>query len=142
MKWIKEFEDGERIIGQLLVSGVTKGVTEKGMSYLNVTFQDKSGTIEAKKWEASDEDFLVLVPGTVVNVDGRINLYKGVNQMKIQEVRKIDDISEIDLSNFQRVSPLPLNEMKERLDKYLNSFKDKEGKILDFHGEIKGMFKR
>ncbi len=126
MKWIKEFKDGERIIGQLLVSGVTKGVTEKGMSYLNVTFQDKSGTIEAKKWEASDEDFLILVPGTVVNVDGRINLYKGVNQMKIQEVRKIDDISEIDLSNFQRVSPLPLNEMKERLDKYLNSFKDKD----------------
>ncbi len=126
MKWIKEFEDGERIIGQLLVSSVTKGVTEKGMSYLNVTFQDKSGTIEAKKWEASDEDFLILVPGTVVNVDGRINLYKGANQMKIQEVRKIDDISEIDLSNFQRVSPLPLNEMKERLDKYLNSFKDKD----------------
>ena len=126
MKWIKEFEDGERIIGQLLVSSVTKGVTEKGMSYLNVTFQDKSGTIEAKKWEASDEDFLILVPGTVVNVDGRINLYKGANQMKIQEVRKIDDISEIDLSNFQRVSPLPLSEMKERLDKYLNSFKDKD----------------
>lgn len=126
MKWIKEFEDGERIIGQLLVVGVNKGVTEKGMNYLNVTFQDKSGTIEAKKWEASDEDILVLVPGTVVNVDGRINLYKGVNQMKIQEVRKIDDISEIDLSNFQRVSPLPLKEMKERLDKYLNSFKDKD----------------
>ena len=126
MKWIKEFEDGERIIGQLLVVGVNKGVTEKGMNYLNVTFQDKSGTIEAKKWEASDEDILVLVPGTVVSVDGRINLYKGVNQMKIQEVRKIDDISEIDLSNFQRVSPLPLKEMKERLDKYLNSFKDKD----------------
>lgn len=126
MKWIKEFEDGERVIGQLLVSSVTKGVTEKGMSYLNVTFQDKSGTIEAKKWEASDEDFLILVPGTVVNVDGRINLYKGANQMKIQEISKINDISEIDLSNFQRVSPLPLNEMKERLDKYLNSFKDKD----------------
>ena len=44
MKWIKEFQDGERIIGQLLVVSATKGVTEKGMNYLNVTFQDRSGT--------------------------------------------------------------------------------------------------
>ena len=83
MKWIKDFEDGDRIIGQLLVTGATKGVTEKGMNYLNITFQDKSGTIEAKKWEATDDDLAILIPGTVVMVDGRVNLYKGVNQMKV-----------------------------------------------------------
>ena len=126
MKWIKEFEDGERIIGQLLVVSATKGVTEKGMNYLNVTFQDKSGTLEAKKWDATDEDLLILVPGTVVNVDGRINLYKGVNQMKIGEVSKVENLSDIDLSNFQRVSPLPLDNMKKKLDAYLNSFTDKD----------------
>ncbi len=126
MKFIKEFIDGDRVIGQLLVTSANKGVTEKGMNYINVTFQDKSGSIEAKKWEASDEDLTILVPGTVVMVDGRINLYKGVNQMKIQAVSKIDDISEIDFSNFQRVSPLPLDDMKKRLDAYLNSFKDKD----------------
>ena len=126
MKWIKDFQDGDRIIGQLLVTSVTKGVTEKGMSYLNVTFQDKSGTIEAKKWEASDEDIAILVPGTVVNVDGRINLYKNANQMKIQEVSKVSSLEDIDLSNFQRVSPLPLADMKKKLDAYLNSFSDKD----------------
>jgi len=126
MKWIKDFQDGDRIIGQLLVTSVTKGVTEKGMSYLNVTFQDKSGTIEAKKWEASDEDISILVPGTVVNVDGRINLYKNANQMKIQEVSKVSSLEDIDLSNFQRVSPLPLEDMKKKLDAYLNSFSDKD----------------
>lgn len=126
MKFIKEFNDGDRVIGQLLVTSANKGITEKGMNYINVTFQDKSGSIEAKKWEASDEDLTILVPGTVVMVDGRVNLYKGVNQMKIQAVSKIDDISEIDFSNFQRVSPLPLEDMKKRLDAYLNSFKDKD----------------
>ena len=126
MKWIKEFEDGDHIIGQLLVTSANKGVTEKGMAYLNVTFQDKSGTIEAKKWEASDEDLAILVPGTVVMVDGRINLYKGVNQMKIQEVAKIKRVEDIHLENFQRVSPIPLEDMKKRLDWYLNSFTDKD----------------
>lgn len=126
MKWIKEFVDGERIIAQLLVTAVSKGVTDKGGSYLNVTFQDKSGTIEGKKWDASDDDFLVLVPGHIVNVDARVNLYKGVNQLKVSEVSKIDDISSIDLSNYQRVSPQPLDLMKKKLDAYLNSFSDKD----------------
>ncbi len=126
MKWIKDFVDGDRIIGQLLVTSASKGVTEKGMAYINVTFQDKSGTIEAKKWDATDEDLSLLIPGSVVLVDARVNLYKNVNQLKIQSISKIDDISEVDLSNFQRVSPLPLSEMKQRLDTYLNSFKDKD----------------
>ena len=126
MKWIKDFVDGDRIIGQLLVTSASKGVTEKGMAYINVTFQDKSGTIEAKKWDATDEDLSLLIPGSVVLVDARVNLYKNVNQLKIQSISKIDDISEVDLSNFQRVSPLPLDEMKKRLDAYLNSFKDKD----------------
>lgn len=126
MKWIKDFVDGDRIIGQLLVTSASKGVTEKGMAYINVTFQDKSGTIEAKKWDATDEDLSLLIPGSVVLVDARVNLYKNVNQLKIQSISKIDDISEVDLSNFQRVSPLPLSEMKQRLDAYLNSFKDKD----------------
>lgn len=126
MKWVKDFVDGDHIIGQLLVTSVTKGVTDKGMSYLNVSFQDKTGSIEGKKWDASDLDARVLVPGTVVNVEGDVNLYKNANQLKIKNVLPIEDISSINLENFQRVSPLPLDEMKQRLDKYLNSFKDKD----------------
>lgn len=126
MKWVKDFVDGDHIIGQLLVTSVTKGVTDKGMSYLNVSFQDKTGSIEGKKWDASDLDARVLVPGTVVNVEGDVNLYKNANQLKIKNVLPIEDISTVNLENFQRVSPLPLDEMKQRLDKYLNSFKDKD----------------
>ena len=130
MKWIKDFEDGDRIIGQLLVTGATKGVTEKGMNYLNVTFQDKTGTIEAKKWDATDDDLLVLVPGAVVMVDARVNTYKGANQLKIGEVSKIDDLSEVNLVNFQRVSPQPLEDMKKKLEAYLNSFSDKDIELI------------
>ena len=130
MKWIKDFLDGDRIIGQLLVTGVTKGVTEKGMNYLNVTFQDKTGTIEGKKWEATDDDQTILIPGAVVMVDARVNTYKGANQLKIGEVAKIEDLSEVNLVNFQRVSPQPLEDMKKKLDTYLNSFSDKDVELI------------
>ncbi len=126
MKWIKDFIDGDHIIGQLLVVSSNKGTTDKGLSYLNVTFQDKSGTIEAKKWDASDDDLRILVPGSVVIVDGLVNLYKNQPQLKIVGVSKIERPEEVVMSNFARVSPIPLEELKARLDKYLNSFKDKD----------------
>jgi len=126
MKWIKDFVDGDHIVGQLLVISAVKGTTDKGLNYLNVTFQDKSGTIDAKKWDALDIDLQVLVPGSVVMVDGIVNLYKNQPQLKIVAVAKIDHPEEVVMSNFARVSPIPLDELKARLDKYLNSFKDKD----------------
>ena len=56
MKWVKDLVDGDHIVGQLLVVSATKGTTDKGLNYLNVTFQDKTGTIEAKKWEVSPDE--------------------------------------------------------------------------------------
>ena len=126
MKWIKDFIDGDHIVGQLLVVSSTKGTTDKGLTYLNVTFQDKTGTIEAKKWDATDEDLRVLAPGNVVVVDGLVNLYKNQPQLKIVAVSKVERPEEVVMSNFARVSPIPLEELKARLDNYLNSFKDKD----------------
>ena len=125
MKWIKDFVDSDHIVGQLLVVACTKGTTDKGLSYLNITFQDKTGSIEAKKWDASESDLKLLAPGSVVMVDGLVNLYKGQPQLKVVGVGKIDP-ADVEMSNFARVSPIPLSELKARLDKYLNSFKDKD----------------
>ena len=125
MKWIKDFVDTDHIVGQLLVVSATKGTTDKGLNYLNITFQDKSGSIEAKKWDASDEDLRVLAPGSVVLVDGIVNLYKNQPQLKVVGVSKVDK-ADVDMNNFARVSPVPLEELKAKLDKYLNSFKDKD----------------
>ena len=126
MKWIKELTDGDHVYGPLLVSASAKGTTDKGLSYLNITFQDKTGNIEAKKWDVTDEDLENVVPGAVVYVEGIVNLYKNQPQVKVTGISRVPDLSEIDLTNFQKVSPIPLDEMKKKLDMYLNSFKDKD----------------
>ena len=125
MKWVKDFVDGDHIVGQLLVTTCTKGTTDKGLSYLNVTFQDKTGTIEGKKWDASESDLKLLAPGSVVMVDALVNLYKGQPQLKVVGIGRIDP-EDVVMANLARVSPIPLEELKARLDKYLNSFKDKD----------------
>lgn len=129
MKWVKDLVDGERVSGALLVTGVNKGVTDKGQVYLNVTLQDKTGSIEAKKWEVSDEDLELFTIGNVIFVEGVVNLYKNANQLKINNATSVSP-SDVDFSNFQKVSPIPLEDMKKKLDHYLNSFKDKDVELV------------
>ena len=126
MKWIKDYVDQDKIIAKLLVTACTKGTTDKGLSYLNITFQDKTGTIEAKKWDASNEDLKLLVPGSVVMVYGLVNLYKGQPQLKVTSVERIENPNNISAADFARVSPVPKEELEAKLENYLNSFKDKD----------------
>ena len=130
MKWINELVDNDQVYGPLLVTAMTKGTTDKGSSYLNITFQDKTGSIEGKKWDVSDADMEALVPGAVVYVQGIVNIYKNQNQLKVTGVSKVTNMDEIDLTAFQRVSPIPIEEQKAKLEKYLTSFKDKDVKKI------------
>ena len=49
--------------------------------------------------------------------------------MKIVSVYKVDD-ELIDLSAFRKVSPIPLSEMEEKLERYLASFKNEDVKLI------------
>ena len=123
MKLIKDFVEGDSLLGQLLVVGCNQGATDKGKTYLNITFQDKSGSIEAKKWDATNEDLKLLVPGSVVLVEGNVNLYQNRLQLKVKSVEKCERYN---MADFERVSPVSIEELEAKLNSYLNSFKDKD----------------
>ena len=42
---IKDFKDSEKFNGNLMINNFSKGVSNNGQPYLNITFQDSSGTI-------------------------------------------------------------------------------------------------
>ena len=47
MKFVNEYIEGEKLIGiELLVVNVSKGVSNAGSPYLNISLQDKTGPIE------------------------------------------------------------------------------------------------
>ena len=130
MKWIKDYVDGDRILGELLISNIAKCVTDKGQVYLNISLQDKTGNIDAKKWDASEEDIATLRVGKIVDVDGIVNTYKNALQMKINHIEVVEDISKLNLQNFQKVSPIPQEVLIEKLNKFLDSFTDKDVELV------------
>lgn len=125
MKTIAELTDGLHFFGQLLVCACSKGVTSQSKKYLTITFQDATGTIEAKRWDPNEGEEDIFLPGNIVQVDAEVISYKDHLQMKVLSGEKIP-ADNIDFSRFVPSSPIPQAELEAKLDAYLDSLSNPE----------------
>lgn len=129
VEWIKDLKDGQHVHDEFIVANVNKCTSDKGKIYLNIILQDKTGSISAKKWEVTDHDLSIVRPGKVLAVEGEVNSYKGILQFKVLNVEEtINEL--VDISNFKKVSPIPLKELEERLAKHIASLKDPDVALI------------
>lgn len=116
---IKDLKENTRIKEAFLISNATKGVSTAGLPYLNITLQDASGTIEAKKWDVNDADYALFVTGNIVEVTGDVLSYRNMLQIKlISGLPKSMD--EIDVSRFVSAAPVAPDVLWTRFGAYLD----------------------
>lgn len=120
MSLIKEaITNGGRFVGNLLIKTSTRGVTNNGLPYYTVVFQDISGVLEAKKWDATAEDDIILTPGKVVYVEGEVINYKGKPQMKILNLLSIPQ-NTIDMREYIVSCPMSDDQLKKEVYGYID----------------------
>lgn len=129
MKLIIDFKENDKIKQNFLISNVTKALTTKGANYFNLTLQDSSGSIEAKKWEINDGDELIFQVGNIVNVEGDILSYRGILQFRISNGTIVDD-KDIDYTQFISSSPVSRDELQKELFSYIEKINNKDIKII------------
>ena len=126
---INEFLEGDEIFEQLLVTNVVKGSSNNGQPYLNITLQDKTGTIEGKVWSATPYDNDTYQIGKVVKVRASVNLYKDKLQLKILDGEALD-MDKVDVTKFAISAPIPQDELVLELNKLINKVQDSDYKRL------------
>lgn len=104
-----------------------KGSTNSGVPYYNLTFQDASGQIEARKWEVALGDDDVFVVGQVINAEADVVKYKNTFQLKVLKGSKLDE-EDIIITNFIPSAPVPQSVLSKKLLGYLAEIQDKEVK--------------
>lgn len=131
-KTIKELVDGDKLSITVLLSTINKGVTNKGAPYLSIALQDKTGTMDAKYWNVTEEQLALYKPGMVGEVSGDVLSHNKQLQFRIVSIRVLDR-STVDLSEFVQASPIPRAQLKEEI---LNIVKDIQNeaiaKIVDY----------
>ena len=114
IKDVKDFIDRECHIDLAIVVSVTEGKSSKGSKYLSLVLQDSTGTIDAKKWDASPSDEVLLGVKKVVALDGYPLMYNG-NQLQY----KINDYEPVYTYNEEKNLRI---DAKKMIKKYPNDY--------------------
>lgn len=132
MRSVKDLmeEDALGAIDQLfLVKSCDQGASKDGRLYLNLVLADRTGTIDAKKWEVNKKDLEILIAGTVVRIKGTVINYRTKNQIKVSWVESVDPNS-YDKALFIPTAPVDIETLKKEVIDLVNSIEDPEIKAV------------
>lgn len=133
VKGIVYYDVGQQVDVYLFIKSSTKGIASNGKPFLTIIFQDKSGEIEAKLWDATPEDEANYSAQKMVRLAGEINSYRGRNQLKIRNIRPVTDLDGVTISDFLEVAPVPQDEMSSKITQYIFEMKNSKLQRITRH---------
>jgi 3'-5' exoribonuclease len=86
-----------------------------GNLYLQVDLSDRSGSIQARLWNASEDDYRGFENGDYVHVDGMTQLFQGNIQLIATRIRRARP-DEVDESDFLALQSDDVRRMRSRLE--------------------------
>ena len=126
---IKDLIERGNASGVYLIKDVNKGITTNGLNYLSFVLQDKSGVIDAKKWDVTAEDINKSEKGKIVRIDGEVTKFKDKLQIRIAEIYEVDP-EDNDLSSLLMLGSIEFNTLIEDFNYYKNSIKNDDCKFI------------
>ncbi len=124
---IKDFKEATSIQTPLLLTNMSRGLTNAGAPYLSMTLSDKSGSIEGKMWDVKEEQARLAVVGKVIMVNAEVLKYRSQLQLRIHSIQAIKE-GEFELKDFIVTSAISKDQLKEEL---LNRIRKIENKVLN-----------
>src|SRR6266545_4597628 len=102
--WAKDVKEGDRPRSIFLVARKATPTAKSGKAYLSVTFQDKTGELEARAFEKIEETAALFEEKDLVEVEGIVGTFQGKPQLKIETIAKVDAAAH-DAAEFAWVAP-------------------------------------
>ncbi len=129
MKFIQELREGELLKNEIYLCKSKQICTGKnGKNYVSLILQDKTGTIDAKIWEFSNEieqyeamDF--------VHIDARVNSYQDALQLNVSRIYKGRE-GEYNPTDYFPVSTKDIEKMYTEIKGYVNALTEPNLKAL------------
>lgn len=110
MKYIKDYNDGDRVFDIYLCKNKQAAVTKNGKSYENVILQDKTGTLDGKIWDPNNAGIGEFGSLDYVEVYGDVSSFQGALQVSIKRVRLCQE-GEYDPADYLPVSSKNIDSM-------------------------------
>lgn len=109
-----------------IIKSCEKKQTSKGSPYLDLLLYDTAGEIAAKLWDYNEDCHGIFAVDDFVKVRGILSLYNGVEQLRIEKIRKINDEDNIRIEDFVPSAEYRGEDMLEELFAAISTFEDPE----------------
>ncbi|MCA0983895.1 3'-5' exoribonuclease YhaM [Halobacillus yeomjeoni] len=123
-KGIANYQIGDTFDHYLLIKTVSKSVASNGKPFLSFLLSDQTGEIDAKLWEASNEDEKVFQQGELVKVSGEVGQFRNKPQLKIHSIRPSQPTDGVFPSDFIEKAPVEKEELMEKITEAIFEMKN------------------
>lgn len=97
----------------VLLKEAKKRVAKNGKNFISLVFQDPSGQLPGKYWDASDQDIQQFSQGRVVLLKGKRENYMNAPQVRIMAMRLARDDEPHDPLAFVKRAPMSRSQMED-----------------------------
>jgi 3'-5' exoribonuclease len=115
-RFVKQLSDGEMIEEVFLVADKQLRANRNGNLYLQVDLADRTGTINARQWNAGEQVFKSFDVGDFLQIRGKVQLFQGSMQVILNHVeRVIPEKIGLDLGDFLPHTSQDIDDLLKRL---------------------------
>jgi len=119
----RQVKDGQAVEDVFLVKEMSRAETRSAKPYLILTLMDRSGEIPARLWENADTYLDICRPGSLVQVNGQVQAYRGILQLKVDTVLQVDKES-ADIGLFLQSTGRDVDEMTSEITALAHGIKN------------------
>lgn len=119
MKKLRELAVDETFELFALIKNADVRTAKNGKKFIAFTFQDTSGSIDGKYWGASEDEIARFQTGKIVLLGGKRELYQGIPQVKIIQLRRTQNGEPDDPALYMESAPVKKEEMVEEINQTL-----------------------
>lgn len=112
--------------GFALLKKIEKKTSARGSQYLDITLADKTGEINAKKWDCVDG----FQQDGMVKVRGEMEVYNGKDQFKITQMRPVNEADGIHMGDLVPSSPYGGEMLYTLLEQLVGAFADRDLQLI------------
>lgn len=102
--FIEAIRPDDQVLTTFLCTNKSSFVGKTGLPYLSLTLVDKTGSVDAKVWDNVDELTTRFEEGNFVKVKGVATLYNTKLQLRISNIRAVDD-NDVNPADYFQSSP-------------------------------------
>lgn len=129
-KTISQLEAGTKIDGFYIIKSVEVKTSSTNKKYLDFTLGDKTGEINAKLWDCSDEDLITYKANILVKVRAVVADWQSKLQLKLEKIRLSLPEDNVNIEDFVPVAPYSSEDMYSTLLDYIKNMKDEDIKNI------------